>query len=62
MSCGTSWSRVAKNTSFVNQKNGYYVYCASNVFDNMARGNNLGNYFYDLSLTGACNTSNNWEP
>lgn len=53
---------VAKNSSFGNHGSGYYIYCAGNVIENMARGNQTGNYFYDLSLGGTCNQSNNWEP
>lgn len=62
-----SLALVAKNSSFLNHGFGYYVYCASNVIENMARGNQNGfpgaaNFNYDLTLGGTCNTSNNWEP
>jgi len=60
-------SLVAKNNSTGNHLYGYYIYCAGNVIENMARGNQNGfpgaaNFFYDMTLGGTCNTSNNWEP
>jgi hypothetical protein len=59
---------VAKNSSLGNQGYGYFVYCAGNVIENMARGNQNGspgalNFFFDTTtLGGTCNSSNNWEP